>query len=88
VLGLRDLLVEEAPEAIEKVFANHPSAVWFGFCVKVQEQQMVDMFCYIAASSKHVNLGFCHGASLPDPSQVLEGEGKRMRRVKFRSKAI
>ena len=85
VLGLRDLLLHEAPEASERVFANHPSAVWFGFSPKMQEPRMADMFCYIAAASKHVNLGFCDGASLPDPSHVLEGEGKRMRHVKFRS---
>ena len=46
---------------------------------------MKDMFCYIAAARSHVNLGFCRGASLSDPNRVLEGEGKMMRHVKFRS---
>jgi hypothetical protein len=32
-----------------------------------------------------VNLGFCHGASLPDPARVLEGEGKKMRHIKFKN---
>jgi hypothetical protein len=79
-LALRDLLLEEAPDAVEKIFRNHPSAVWFGTGPKIQ-----DMFCYIAAASTHVNLGFCYGATLADPSRVLEGEGKRMRHVKFAS---
>ena len=83
-LALRQILLEEVPDAVEKVFANHPSAVWFGFGTKMQEPKMADMFCYIAAASKHVNLGFCHGASLSDPNHVMEGEGKRMRHVKFR----
>jgi hypothetical protein len=46
---------------------------------------MNDMFFYIAAARRHVNLGFCRGASLPDPNRVLEGEGKTMRHIKFRS---
>jgi len=32
-----------------------------------------------------VNLGFCRGASLPDPNRVLEDEGKVMRHIKLRS---
>ena len=79
-LALREMLLEEAPDAVEKVFANHPSAVWFGF-----SEKMKDMFCYVAVASRHVNLGFCWGASLPDPNHMLEGDGKRMRHVKFRS---
>ena len=77
-LALREMVLEEAPEAVERVYRNHPSAVWFGFGPK-----MKDMFCYIAAARNHVNLGFCRGASLSDPNQVLEGEGKTMRHVKF-----
>jgi hypothetical protein len=68
------------PGFVEKVYRNHPSAVWFGFGPK-----MNDMFCYIATARGHVNLGFCRGASLPDPNHVLEGEGKMMRHIKFRS---
>lgn len=49
--------------------------------------KMSDMFCYIATASHHVNLGFRCGASLPDPKHVLEGQGKRMRHIKFRSEA-
>jgi hypothetical protein len=81
-LALREMLLEEAPEVQEKAFGNHPSAVWFGFGPK-----MNDMFCYIATASHHVNLGFRRGASLPDPKQVLEGQGKTMRHIKFRSEA-
>jgi hypothetical protein len=80
VLALREIVLEEAPEAFERMYDNHPSAVWFGFGPK-----MKDMFCYIAAARSHVNLGFCRGASLSDPSRVLEGEGKVMRHIKFRS---
>jgi len=75
-LALREVVLEEAPNALEKVYRNHPSAVWFGFGPK-----MKDMFCYIATAKNHVNLGFCRGAALSDPNRVLEGEGKIMRHV-------
>jgi hypothetical protein len=77
--ALREMLLEEAPDAMEKVYTNHASAVWFGFGPK-----MKDMFCYVAAARSHANLGFCRGALLPDPNHVLEGEGKLMRHIKFR----
>ena len=41
-------------------------------------------FAYVAAFATHAAIGFFHGASLPDPSGVLEGSGKRMRHVKLR----
>jgi hypothetical protein len=77
-IAVREILLEEVPDALEKVYRNHPSAVWYGFGPK-----MKDMFCYIARAKTHVNLGFCRGATLPDPSHVLEGEGKLMRHVKL-----
>jgi hypothetical protein len=77
-LALREIVLEEVPDAIEHVYRNHPSAVWFGSGPK-----MKDMFCYIARAKTHVNLGFCRGASLSDPNRVFEGNGKVMRHVKF-----
>lgn len=41
-------------------------------------------FAYVNAFRAHVNLGFFHGADLPDPARLLEGTGKRMRHVKLR----
>lgn len=41
-------------------------------------------FAYVAAFTDHVNVGFFHGAALPDPAGLLEGTGKRMRHVKVR----
>jgi hypothetical protein len=41
-------------------------------------------FGYVGAFSAHANVGFFHGASLPDPAGLLEGSGKRMRHVKIR----
>ena len=38
-------------------------------------------FAYVGAFTNHVNLGFFHGASLPDPAGLLQGTGKHMRHV-------
>lgn len=41
-------------------------------------------FGYVNVFRAHVNVGFYHGNSLPDPVHLLEGTGKRMRHVKLR----
>ncbi len=79
-LALREVIFEEAPDASESIYQVYTVAIWFGFSGK-----MKDMFCYIATNAGHVNLGFPRGTSLPDPNRVLEGEGKTMRHIKFRS---
>jgi hypothetical protein len=40
-------------------------------------------FAYVDAFAAHVNIGFFEGASLDDPTGLLEGAGKRMRHVKI-----
>jgi hypothetical protein len=41
-------------------------------------------FAYVNVFKAHVNVGFFHGASLPDPAGLLQGEGRRMRHVKLK----
>ena len=41
-------------------------------------------FAYVAAFTQHANIGFFHGADLPDPVGLLTGSGKRMRHLKLR----
>jgi hypothetical protein len=41
-------------------------------------------FGYVNIFTSHVNVGFFHGAALPDPARLLEGTGKFMRHVKLR----
>jgi hypothetical protein len=41
-------------------------------------------FAYVNAFTSHVNVGFFHGASLPDPARLLQGTGRYMRHVKLR----
>jgi hypothetical protein len=41
-------------------------------------------FGYVNVFTSHVNVGFFHGAALPDPACLLQGDGKFMRHVKLR----
>ena len=41
-------------------------------------------FAYVAVFSAHVNVGFYHGAELPDPKGLLQGSGRQMRHVKVK----
>lgn len=41
-------------------------------------------FAYVNAFTAHAAIGFFHGSSLPDPSELFEGSGKRMRHVKLK----
>jgi hypothetical protein len=41
-------------------------------------------FGYVNVFTSHVNVGFFHGAALPDPGRLLQGAGKFMRHVKLR----
>ena len=79
-LALREIILEEQPDASESVYQVYTVAIWFGFSGK-----MKDMFCYITTHAGHIDLGFPRGANLPDPNRVLEGEGKAMRHIKFTS---
>jgi hypothetical protein len=40
-------------------------------------------FGYVNVFSSHVNVGFFHGAALPDPAHLLQGSGKFVRHVKL-----
>jgi len=42
-------------------------------------------FGYVNVFTSHVNVGFFHGAALPDPARLLQGAGKFMRHVKLQA---
>ena len=80
-LALRDLVLEEAPDAIESLSKGYAVAIGFSFTGK----PLKDGFCHIVTYPSHVNLGFNRGALLPDPHGVLEGSGKSIRHITIRS---
>jgi hypothetical protein len=59
------------PDVRELLHDGHPTA-----CVEDAA------FAYVDAFKAHVNVGFFHGAELPDPTGLLQGSGKAMRHVK------
>jgi hypothetical protein len=80
-LALREIILDEVPDASESIYQVYTVAIWFGFSGK-----MKDMFCYITTYARHINLGFPRGSTLPDPNHMLEGEGKALRHIKFASR--
>lgn len=41
-------------------------------------------FASVNVFTSHINVAFFHGAALPDPSRLLQGNGKFMRHAKLR----
>ena len=79
-LALRQMVLEEAPGATEKLFDGYVLAVSYSFSTKWSEG-----ICYVSVHAKHCNLGFNRGAELPDPDGLLVGEGKILRHLKVKT---
>ena len=62
-LAVRQLVLEEAPEAIESFFSGYAVTIAFSFTGK----PLKDGFCHVVAYTNHVNLGFNRGRSLAGP---------------------
>ena len=80
LLALREIVLEEAPDAIESISKGYAVAIGFSFTGK----PLKDGFCHVVAYKTHVNLGFNRGALLPDPNRVLAGSGKLIRHLAVR----
>lgn len=80
--SLRRLIVSLHKDFVEVVWPRQKIAS-FG----VGPKKMSEHYAYIAVQGSHVNLGFYHGASLTDPSGLLEGTGKRLRHIRVRDVA-
>jgi hypothetical protein len=79
-LALREVVFEEAPDAIESIVEGYAVAIGFSFTGK----PLKDGFCHIVTYSSYVNLGFNRGALLPDPNHLLAGKGKMIRHITIR----
>ena len=78
--GLRDVIEAVHPDAVE---VPRPGERTVGY--GVGPKKMSETYAYIGVYPRYVNLGFYHGASLPDPDGLLEGAGKQLRHVKVHS---
>jgi hypothetical protein len=76
---LREMVQDSMPQANELLFAkqNH---IAYSF-----SKSRNDTISYICPMQDYARLGFMYGTHLPDPHQLLIGEGKRLRHVKVRT---
>ena len=77
---LRNLIIKLHPETVEVVYPGYNSSN-FG----VGPKKNSEGYAYIMFHKKHVNLGFYFGVDLPDPRNLLEGTGKKLRHIKIKS---
>ena len=70
---LRDLILEEAPDAVERV---RPGWRLLGFTLE-------QYFCAIAPQQDHARLLFERGTDLADPDGRLLGTGTQVRYLRF-----
>ena len=81
-LDARDLVLKVLAPSNESVLDVYTLAMNYGF-----SERMKDQVVYIAVYTRHVNLGFQHGARMADPEGVLEGSGKQLRHISIKSHA-
>ncbi len=74
-------LITELHEDVIEVARPGERSVGYG----IGPKKMSETYAYIMPQGEYVNLGFYQGASLTDPSGLLEGTGKALRHVKVRS---
>jgi len=78
-LELREMVLTEAPAAVERLLQVNALVFWYSLTGK-----MSDAFCQVVTYPKGVNLMFNRGAELDDPDGVLVGDGKIIRHIKVR----
>jgi hypothetical protein len=79
---LRRLIASTHADFVEIVWPRQHIASY-----GVGPSKMSEHYAYISVQESYVNLGFYHGAALPDPQGLLEGSGKKLRHIKIRSAA-
>ena len=80
-LQLRALVLEEMAPCYENIYDAY-SAVAIGYGTS---DKLRDGIFHIAVYSKHVNLGFNEGATLPDPKRILQGNGNQIRHITIKN---
>lgn len=76
----RALLYRIDPEIVEVVWQRQKIAGY-----GVGPKKMSEHYGYISVHKAHINIGFNYGADLPDPKNMLDGAGKKLRHIKITS---
>lgn len=78
-LATRAAVLAAAPEATELIYdAYNTVSIAYTYSDRLKQA-----FCHVAAYADHVNLGFNHGATLPDPDELLLGSGASIRHIRI-----
>jgi hypothetical protein len=80
VIELRNIIASVAPAATEAVHRNG-----FSYFFKERGGPVSAGVCQIGIQEDHVRLAFIHGAFLPDPKGLLEGDSQYKRFVRIQS---
>jgi hypothetical protein len=75
---------ERLPGAVQMVYDNY-NALVIGFGATERASEAVFS---IVVYPRWVSLCFLHGAALPDPENVLNGDGKQVRHIRLESAAV
>ncbi len=76
-------LRKQLPTAVELVYDNYQAlAIGFG-----STEKQSDCIVSIAVFPAKVSLSFYYGASVPDPDEILQGDGKQNRFIRLESAA-
>jgi hypothetical protein len=82
-LKLRSLVLEEMAPCYENIYDAYSAvAIGYGWSDRLR-----DGVFHIAVYSKHVNLGFNHGAALDDPLSILQGSGTQIRHITIKAQS-
>ncbi len=77
---VRNRIIELHADVVEVPRLGEKTAA-YGF----GEKKMSEAYAFLSVHKQHVNLGFYHADALEDPTNVLEGNGKRIRHIKIRT---
>jgi hypothetical protein len=83
IRAARRALRRRFPTAIEQVYDNYNFFV-IGYCSTMQTSSCI---VSLAAAANGVSLSFYYGATLPDPTHILQGSGKQNRFIRLPSAA-
>jgi hypothetical protein len=78
-LKTRALILEVMPDTLEQV-DDSAQLIAYGY-----DRTYTGLICGIIPQKTYVNLMFSHGATMPDPDQLLTGTGKKARHIKIQT---
>jgi hypothetical protein len=80
LVATADEVIRREDPRVVQVLWPHQRTIGYG----IGPKKLSEHYAYLDIYDRHVNLGFNHGAALPDPEGLLEGTGMRFRKTTLR----